>query len=142
MPENEVQDAPAPSESEPTSAPAVSIDAELPLQLEAILLSVDRAMPASKLAELTTAENSKAVHAAIAELNVVYEKSGEVLRALMERGMVKIAGRAEEIGRPILYGTTRKFLEVFGLSSLSDLPKPEQFGAPPQMNPAEPAEAS
>jgi segregation and condensation protein B len=47
---------------------------------------------------------------------------GEMLRSLMERRLVKIAGRAEEVGRPMLYGTTREFLEVFGLASLSDLP--------------------
>ena len=48
---------------------------------------------------------------------------GEILRSLMERRMVKIAGRADEIGRPMLYGTTREFLQVFGLASLDDLPK-------------------
>ena len=51
---------------------------------------------------------------------------GEVLRSLMERHLVKIVGRAEEIGRPMLYGTTKVFLEVFGLSSLKDLPKVEK----------------
>ena len=53
--------------------------------------------------------------------------SGEVLRSLMERHMVKIVGRAEELGRPMLYGTTKTFLEVFGLSGLKDLPKPEEL---------------
>lgn len=51
--------------------------------------------------------------------------SGEVLRGLMERRLVRITGRAEEIGRPMLYGTTRQFLEVFGLSGLDDLPPVE-----------------
>jgi len=55
--------------------------------------------------------------------------SGEMLRALMERGLVKIVGRAEEIGRPMLYGTTRQFLELFGLSNLKDLPKVEELRA-------------
>jgi segregation and condensation protein B len=55
---------------------------------------------------------------------------GEVLRSLMERHMVKIVGRAEEIGRPMLYGTTKGFLEVFGLSSLKDLPKVEKSKVP------------
>ena len=41
---------------------------------------------------------------------------GEVLRSLMEHNLVKIVGRAEEVGRPMLYGTTRYFLEVFGLA--------------------------
>lgn len=54
---------------------------------------------------------------------------GEVVRALMERKLVKIVGRAEELGRPMLYGTTKSFLEVFGLSSLKDLPKIEDFKA-------------
>ncbi len=50
---------------------------------------------------------------------------GETVRSLMEKRLVKIAGRAEEPGRPILYGTTKRFLEVFGLSGLRDLPPPE-----------------
>mgnify|MGYP000206360892 CR=1 FL=1 len=51
---------------------------------------------------------------------------GETIRSLMEKHLVKIAGRAEEPGRPILYGTTRRFLEVFGLNSVKDLPQPDQ----------------
>lgn len=51
---------------------------------------------------------------------------GETIRSLMEKHLVKIAGRAEEPGRPILYGTTKRFLEVFGLNNLNDLPKNEQ----------------
>ena len=54
---------------------------------------------------------------------------GEVLRSLMDRHLVKIVGRAEELGRPMLYGTTKTFLEVFGLAGLKDLPKPEEFVA-------------
>jgi segregation and condensation protein B len=50
---------------------------------------------------------------------------GETIRSLMEKHLVKIAGRAEEPGRPILYGTTKRFLELFGLNSLKDLPQPE-----------------
>jgi segregation and condensation protein B len=55
---------------------------------------------------------------------------GETIRSLMEKHLVKIAGRAEEPGRPILYGTTKRFLELFGLNSLRDLPQPE--GAKPE----------
>jgi segregation and condensation protein B len=55
---------------------------------------------------------------------------GEMIRQLCEKQMVKIVGRAEELGRPLLYGTTRKFLEVFGLSSLKDLPQAEDLKAP------------
>jgi segregation and condensation protein B len=55
---------------------------------------------------------------------------GEVLRSLMEHNLVKIVGRAEEIGRPMLYGTTRYFLEVFGLANLKDLPKSDALKEP------------
>ena len=54
--------------------------------------------------------------------------SGETIRSLMEKHLVKIAGRAEEPGRPILYGSTKRFLEVFGLNSLKDLPQPDALG--------------
>ena len=56
--------------------------------------------------------------------------AGEMIRSLMYKGLVKIAGRAEVLGRPMLYGTTKKFLEVFGLSSLKDLPKIEELKKP------------
>ena len=56
--------------------------------------------------------------------------SGEMIRGLMNKGLVKITGRAEILGRPILYGTTKKFLEVFGLNSVSDLPKVEELKKP------------
>lgn len=52
---------------------------------------------------------------------------GETIRSLMEKHLVKIAGRAEEPGRPILYGTTKRFLELFGLNSVKDLPQPESL---------------
>jgi segregation and condensation protein B len=49
--------------------------------------------------------------------------SSEVLRQLMDKGLVRIAGRDESLGRPQLYATTKKFLQVFGLKSLRDLPQ-------------------
>ncbi len=64
---------------------------------------------------------------------------GEVLRTLMERNLVRIVGRAEEIGRPMLYGTTKYFLEVFGLANLEDLPNAEQLRRPQDNQPAKPA---
>ena len=57
--------------------------------------------------------------------------AGEVIRSLMYKGLVKITGRAEVLGRPMLYGTTKKFLEVFGLNALKDLPKIEELKKPP-----------
>lgn len=50
-----------------------------------------------------------------------------VMRNLLELGLIKEAGRKEVPGRPFLYITTRKFLEYFGLNSLNDLPKLEEF---------------
>ena len=53
--------------------------------------------------------------------------AGEMLNRLREVGLIKIVGRAEDVGRPMLYGTTKRFLEVFGLSSLEDLPSVEEM---------------
>jgi segregation and condensation protein B len=52
---------------------------------------------------------------------------GAVLKALMDRKLVKILGKKEEVGRPILYGTTREFLEFFALKDLSALPTLREF---------------
>jgi segregation and condensation protein B len=52
--------------------------------------------------------------------------AGDLLVRLRDMNLVRIVGRAEEIGRPLLYGTTTRFLEVFGLESLKDLPKLER----------------
>ncbi len=55
---------------------------------------------------------------------------GEVLRVLMEKGLLRIVGRHDSLGRPVLYGTTKKFLQAFGLRSLKDLPQVEELKAP------------
>ena len=60
---------------------------------------------------------------------------GEVLRGLMDRRLARIAGRAEEVGRPMLYGTTREFLEVFGLANLDDLPQAKELRPTPVAKP-------
>lgn len=52
---------------------------------------------------------------------------GEVLRSLLDKRLVDIVGRSEELGRPMLYGTTKRFLEVFGLASIKDLPNHQDF---------------
>ena len=57
-------------------------------------------------------------------------QSGPLLRSLLERGLVKIVGRQNVPGRPILYGTTRLFLEQFQLRSLKDLPKVAELTPP------------
>jgi segregation and condensation protein B len=68
-----------------------------------------------------------------------------VLQSLMERGLVKIAGRAEVPGRPLLYETTQFFLEHFGLRDLDELPNAEELRrrylpSAPSVKPAAPAE--
>jgi segregation and condensation protein B len=55
---------------------------------------------------------------------------GETIRSLMEKHLVNIAGRAEEPGRPILYGTTKRFLQLFGLNNLKDLPQGDELPKP------------
>ena len=50
-----------------------------------------------------------------------------VLKTLIEKNLVRIVGRKETVGRPILYGTTSEFLQYFGLGSLEELPKLEEF---------------
>ncbi|MBW2558066.1 MAG: SMC-Scp complex subunit ScpB [Deltaproteobacteria bacterium] len=49
------------------------------------------------------------------------------LRGLLEKNLVRIVGRKDVPGRPMIYGTTRKFLETFGLKTLSDLPTLREF---------------
>lgn len=55
---------------------------------------------------------------------------GEVIRQLMEKGLVRIAGRHDSLGRPQLYGTTKRFLQAFGLNALADLPEVEALHRP------------
>lgn len=166
--------------------------------VEAILFSVDRAVPPSRIAEALAAggrpADESAVTAAIDELNEIYRSTdrafriepvaggfrvmtlpehapvlaafrqarsagrltraaletlaiiayeqpitrarleairgvacGEVLRTLIERKLITVRGRAEELGRPMLYGTTKQFLDAFGLSSTRDLPTAEEL---------------
>ena len=52
---------------------------------------------------------------------------GEILRQLMERDLVRIGGRSEDLGRPYLYTTTRRFLQIFGLATLDKLPRAEEM---------------
>ncbi len=54
----------------------------------------------------------------------------ELLRLLMEKGLVRIAGRDDSLGRPVLYGTTKKFLQAFGLKTLRDLPQAGELRPP------------
>lgn len=172
-------------------------DAAFETRVEAVLMSVDRPLPAAKIAETLGVEGVKCVHDAVKRLNAFYEKHGrsfcieqlaggfqiltlpryheclaalhrtreenklspaametlaiiaykqpvirteietvrgvacgEMVRTLMEKHLVKIVGRAEELGRPMLYGTTKTFLEIFGLANLKDLPNAKELQKP------------
>ena len=101
---------------------------------------------------LQTRQESKLSQAALETLAIVGYKqpvmrvtveairgvaAGEMIRNLMEKGLVKIVGRAQMLGRPLLYGTTRKFLEIFGLNSLQDLPKVAELRPKTESTPIE-----
>lgn len=51
------------------------------------------------------------------------------VQKLLDKGLIEITGKAETIGRPMLYGTTAKFMEYFGISDLTELPTPKDFTA-------------
>jgi len=63
----------------------------------------------------------------------------EMLKQLLERGLVRIAGEDNSLGRPYLYETTRQFLEVFGLGSLDELPLADRLRV---VRPPDPADAA
>lgn len=65
---------------------------------------------------------------------------GDMLVRLRDMNLVKIVGRAEEIGRPLLYGTTQQFLDVFGLENVKDLPEldPDKPDVVPELKVAQP----
>lgn len=75
---------------------------------------------------------------------------GEVIRQLMERDLVRIGSRSEELGRPFLYNTTKRFLQLFGLVNLDDLPRAQEMrswaassppGVPPNPNLSSPVDS-
>ena len=49
------------------------------------------------------------------------------VQKLLDKGLIEITGKAESIGRPMLYGTTLKFMEYFGINDLTELPAPKEF---------------
>jgi segregation and condensation protein B len=62
-------------------------------------------------------------------------QSSDMLHQLMEKGLIRISGRDESLGRPVLYATTRKFLQLFGLRSLRDLPQAQELIDPARKRP-------
>jgi segregation and condensation protein B len=55
---------------------------------------------------------------------------GEMLRQLLEKGLIRIAGRSDQLGYPFLYATTKQFLITFGLKSLAALPRSQRLAGP------------
>lgn len=58
--------------------------------------------------------------------------SADMIRQLIDRGLVKVGGEDDSLGRPFLYVTTRQFLDMFGLGRIQDLPDYDQLGRPAQ----------
>ncbi len=59
--------------------------------------------------------------------NIRGVNSGGVIKALLDKELIEVKGRKDVPGRPLIYGITEKFLEIFGLNSLSDLPSLREF---------------
>ncbi|HEY5674580.1 MAG TPA: SMC-Scp complex subunit ScpB [Malonomonas sp.] len=67
--------------------------------------------------------------------------SGGVMKTLLEKNLLRILGKKDVPGRPLLYGTSRQFLELFGLRDLNDLPTLKEFSAlDPELDQAVPLE--
>jgi len=69
-----------------------------------------------------------AIKAQIEEIRGV--ASDSVVRSLLEKKLIRIVGRKKMLGRPLMYGTTARFLDYFGLASIKELPKLEDFELP------------
>ncbi|WP_437201368.1 SMC-Scp complex subunit ScpB [Planctomicrobium sp. SH664] len=63
-------------------------------------------------------------------------QAAEIIKQLLERNLIRVTGEDDSLGRPYLYGTTRQFLEMFGLSSLDELPMSERMRKRPAAQPA------
>jgi segregation and condensation protein B len=84
-----------------------------------------RLSPATLETLATIAYRQPVGRAEIEEIRGV--NAGGVLRTLQERSLIEVVGRSEGLGRPLLYGTTPRFLELLGLRDLSDLPRAEEL---------------
>jgi segregation and condensation protein B len=100
----------------------------------AFATAIERAQAAQRTARLspatletlaTIAYRQPVGRAEIEEIRGV--NAGGVLRTLQERSLIEVVGRSEGLGRPLLYGTTPRFLELLGLRDLSDLPRAEEL---------------
>ncbi|MCD6582516.1 MAG: SMC-Scp complex subunit ScpB [Desulfuromusa sp.] len=103
-------------------------------------LSKDRATKFSRAALETLsiiAYRQPATRAEIEYLRGV--DSGGVMKTLLDKNLLRILGKKDVPGRPLMYGTSRQFLELFGLRDLNDLPTLKEFTAlDPELTEAEP----
>ncbi len=86
-----------------------------------------RLSPAAKETLAIVAYRQPIMRAEIETIRGVH--TGETLRQLMEKGLIRITGRHDSLGRPVLYGTTKKFLQIYGMKNLKDLPEVEDLKA-------------
>lgn len=84
-------------------------------------VNTDPGLSAAALETLTVVAYRQPVTRADVE-RVRGVQCGDVLHQLMERGLVRVVGRDDSLGRPALYGTAKGFLAAFGLNTLNDLP--------------------
>jgi len=87
--------------------------------------SSDKLTPASLETLAIIAYKQPIIRADIESIRGV--QSGQIVRSLLDRRLIRVAGRDSRLGRPLLYGTTKRFLEVFGLKNLKDLPTIEEL---------------
>lgn len=56
-------------------------------------------------------------------------QAGPILQTLLERDLIRVSGKSEALGHPLLYATSKRFLEAFGLNAVEDLPSVREFGS-------------
>src|SRR6266550_986032 len=118
---------------------------ELRAALEAILFVSNEPVKLDELAEAFAGEGREAVIEQLEEIKRALDayrqpitapevseirgvNSNQTIRTLLERRMIRVAGRKNVVGSPFLYRTTREFLVHFGLNDIRDMPRLEEFG--------------
>src|SRR5919197_589967 len=117
-------------------------DAYVKNVIEAALLAAGAPLPLAELARLfddSTRPSAQQVRAALAQLAAEYSGRGielnpNIIRTLLERNWVRVVGHRNVPGHPELLGTTREFLDYFGLQSLDELPPLAELKALSEMS--------
>jgi len=119
--------------------------------IESLLLVAGEPLTIDRINNILTLAGKKEIRNALSELSKEYEarrggfflrevpiirndiehvrgvNCGGILRMLLERRLIRVLGKKEIPGRPLIYATTKQFLEVFDLKDLKDLPTPEEI---------------